>query len=57
VGLNVFGLETADRTEGEGQKDFKVPKAREKVKRTEVPKAKVKKRFCKRSRLIKLEEA
>jgi hypothetical protein len=39
VETNVLDSETADRTEDEGKKDFKEPSAQEKVKKTEVPKA------------------
>ena len=40
VELNVHDLETADRTEDEGKKNFEEPRERKKVKKIEVPKAK-----------------
>jgi hypothetical protein len=40
VEIDVLDLETIDRTEDEGKKDFKEPSAWENVKKTEVPKAK-----------------
>jgi hypothetical protein len=45
VRLNVHDLETSDWTEDEGKKDFEVPRARKKVRKTEVPKATEEKRF------------
>jgi hypothetical protein len=39
VKLDVHNLETADRTKDEGKKNFEEPSAREKIKKTEVPKA------------------
>ena len=38
--INVHDLETADRTEDEGKKNFEEPRERKKVKKIEVPKAK-----------------
>jgi hypothetical protein len=43
--FNVHGLELVDRTKDKSKTDFEGPSAREKVKRTKVPKAMVKKRF------------
>jgi hypothetical protein len=40
VELDVFNLETTDPTEDKGKKNFEWPSAWEKVKKTEVPKAK-----------------
>jgi hypothetical protein len=54
LGFNVHDLETTCWTKDKSKKDFKLMGAREKVKRIEVPKAKVKKRFLQRSRLVKL---
>jgi hypothetical protein len=54
VEFNVHGLEIVDWTKDEGKKDFEVPRAREKVKRTEVLKAKVKKSFLQE---IKVDQA
>jgi hypothetical protein len=39
VELDVHNLETTDRTGDEGKKNFEGPSAREKVKKTKVPKA------------------
>jgi hypothetical protein len=43
VEINVHVLQTTDQTKDKGRKDLEGPRAREKVKRTQVPKAKVKK--------------
>jgi hypothetical protein len=40
VELDVHNLDTADQTEDGGKKNFKEPSAREKIKKTEVAKAK-----------------
>jgi hypothetical protein len=45
VELNAHDLETTDWTKDEGKKNFKVPRAREKVRKTDEPKATEKKRF------------
>jgi hypothetical protein len=52
VELIVHNLETTDQTEGEGTKNFEEPSARKKFKMIEVPKARVKKMACKKSRLV-----
>jgi hypothetical protein len=52
VELIVHNLETTDQTEGEGTKNFEEPSARKKFKMTKVPKARVKKMACKKSRLV-----
>jgi hypothetical protein len=39
VELDVLNLETTDRSKDKGKKNFEGPIAREKVKKTEVPKA------------------
>ena len=55
MGLNVHGLEIVDWTEDE-DKDFEVPRVRDKVKRTEVPKTTVKKRFLQEVKLGQAEK-
>jgi hypothetical protein len=53
VELNVHDLEKVGLAKDKGMKYFEGLRAKEKVKRTEVPEAKVKNKFLQGSRLIK----
>jgi hypothetical protein len=53
VRLGVHNLDTTDQAKDGGKKNFEVPSAREKVKRAELPKVRVRRGLAK-SRLIEL---